>query len=83
MARIKDLNLLWKRFVSITNGGIPKHLRLKAWIGGWSDRSERGVRWRQDNRKEPGNPYFYWKKDAFRDSLTSWMPLILHARMPC
>ncbi|WP_236692515.1 hypothetical protein, partial [Rhodobacter capsulatus] len=27
MARIKDLNLLWKRFVSITKGGIPKHLR--------------------------------------------------------
>src|SRR5690606_21893955 len=42
---------------------------LKAWIGGWSDRSGRGVRWRQGNRKEPGNPHFYWKKDAFRDSL--------------
>jgi hypothetical protein len=26
MARIKDLNLLRKRFVSITKGGIPKCL---------------------------------------------------------
>lgn len=33
MARIKDLNLLWKRFVSITKGGIPKHLRWKALTG--------------------------------------------------
>jgi len=34
MARIKNLNLLWKRFVSITKGGIPKHLRGKGSIGG-------------------------------------------------
>jgi hypothetical protein len=51
MARIKDLNLLRKRFVSITKGGIPKCLCLRVWIGGWCDQSGRGVRWWLDDRQ--------------------------------
>jgi len=49
MAWIKDLNLLRKRFVSITKGGIPKHLRLKDWIGVVSWRKGCLRRQRQDD----------------------------------